>query len=128
MSGCSTGELYRNYLPNAGADIEGGFLAQGEEFIYITSANNDLNDQAAHLGTNTVKDIREETTRNAFQLTRGIEAINNSGQVLDLDLANLEDGAITYIKGGLVRLETPESCGRSVAAVIPLSLKTQTSL
>ncbi len=88
----------------AGADIEGGVLAENEDFVYITSDDNDLNDQALFLGGDNSIDVREEATRNAYELTRGINPENNVGATMNLDLSSLDDGGITYIKGGLVRI------------------------
>ncbi len=91
----------------AGFDVEGGFLADNSEFLYISSSQLE-EDEATHLGDVNVKDIREEITRNIFQLTRGVKFENNFNNIRDLNLSLLKDGEITYIKGGLVRLNSGE--------------------
>ncbi len=96
----------------AGADIEGGVLVEDEDFIYISSDDTDLGDQAQFLGGNTQIDIREEATRNAFELTRGLAPQENSS-ILDLDLSNLQDGGVTYVRGGIVRI------GNGATEVVP---------
>ncbi len=89
----------------AGFDVEGAFIADTDEFLYISSANI-KEDEATHLGGNNVKDIREEITRNAFKLLRGKSPLNNVDNVLNLNIKNLPED-VTYIEGGNVRIGNP---------------------
>ncbi len=103
----------------AGFDVEGGFLADNNEFLYISS-DSVKEDSAIHVGNNNAKDVREEITQNAFKLLRGRAPYDNTGNILNLNnvnlnftdsqkefnnFENLKDQGITYIKGGLVKIE-----------------------
>ncbi len=90
-----------------GADVEGQVLTQGENFTYQETGGVD-DARVLRMGNVTAADVREEITRNAYQIIRG-SVPNESGVQRVFDVTNFEDGGVTYFKGGIVQIGDPLS-------------------
>jgi len=108
-----------------GAAIEGQIIA--DEISCADGSCDSTDDDSIVLGTSTVAtDVREEITRNAYELTRGKQASNANGAAItrntanqpiivqnnlthqgnlyprwDIYVDNLPDGGVTYLNGDL---------------------------
>lgn len=85
-----------------GADIEGQVLTKGVNYVFQNKDRDNIVGESRLLrigGINAV-DIREEVTRNAYELTRGVSP------EIDYNLTNLDftNQSIFYFKGGTVKL------------------------
>ncbi len=93
-----------------GADIEGQVLTQGDNYSYQETGGVD-DTRVLRMGNITVTDMREDITRNAYELIRSLPANEGSG-TRDFDVTDFVDNKVTYFKGGTVRIGnggTPES-------------------
>lgn len=84
-----------------GADIEGQIVNRDDTSFLSQETGGVDESRIVRMGNVSVLDVREDITRSAYALVRGRAATNGD---TSLDLSSLEDGGVSYFRGGMVEI------------------------